>query len=248
MARVCQVRTQQASSSHITSHHITPPTLILRLHPVKDKFVELGIATFDDLRDACLDDDVLLALKSALPVMSFSKFRSAVQRTRGIDSTKLTMSATVTRSSDCKPSASATGTASGSGGTARGTSSHASLTLDDVSAMIAKVRLDIVAADDPSKKRSLQAKLDKYAELSHVMATSIETKTRAKEEAAKLAKKVHKTEERIKALAGMIPCLLHDLDHDRIRQGLKRNFEMPPPSRSASCWIAPGPCPATSLP
>jgi hypothetical protein len=137
MARVCQVRTQQASSSHITSHHITPPTLILRLHPVKDKFVELGIATFDDLRDACLDDDVLLALKSALPVMSFSKFRSAVQRTRGIDSTKLTMFET---------------------------RACVSLTVDEAVSMIDRVKQELSIADLVAQKKSLHAKLAKYAE------------------------------------------------------------------------------------
>jgi hypothetical protein len=197
---------------------------------VKEKFVELGIASFEDLQDACLDDEVLSALKHALPVMTFSKFRTAVQKTSALDSNKLIMSATVTREEDRKPSASATvsssststttATAAG-GGTVKGTSrtstsSHASLTLtlDEIAAMVEKVKLEVVAAEDPTKKELLEAKLKKYAELTGVITVRTETLTRAKLEKDKLARRVEKTEERIKALAGSL-LLLHLLSSPR---------------------------------
>jgi hypothetical protein len=64
---------------------------------MKDKFATLGINSFTDLEEACNDVDVLEALQTSLPIMAFSKFRKAVQKSSRLDSSKMMMFTTVSR-------------------------------------------------------------------------------------------------------------------------------------------------------
>jgi hypothetical protein len=167
---------------------------------MKDKFATLGINSFTDLEEACNDVDVLEALQTSLPIMAFSKFRKAVQKSSRLDSSKMMMFTTVSRSSVISPGKSETIASP----RVKSDASPRTFTMDEISLMIdeAKSRLD--RTTDDTEKKELEAKLKKYSELSHYIAEHTAKTIRETTEKSRLSKKLLQTKHRMKSLEGMI--------------------------------------------